>query len=79
MVYPWIRSVWRGDLKDEIADDVYDRRDKNHAIASKFMKELKGGKILFITTDYILDETLTPIRMRIGHEEAVTEYYESEL
>jgi hypothetical protein len=50
---------------------LYDRRDKNHETASKFMKELKGEKILFITTDYILDETLTLIRMRVGHEEAV--------
>ena len=36
-----------------------DKRDINHNIAMHFKTELINNKIRLVTTDYILDETLT--------------------
>ncbi|WP_287963480.1 PIN domain-containing protein [Alcanivorax sp.] len=44
------------------------RRDQDHAAASDFLKRWRGG---LVTTDYVLDETLTLIQSRIDHTTAV--------
>jgi len=44
------------------------RRDKDHVAASDFLRRWRGG---LVTTDYILDETLTLIQSRIDHATAV--------
>ncbi len=44
------------------------RRDSDHAAASGFLRRWKGG---LVTTDYVLDETLTLIQSRIDHTTAV--------
>ena len=44
------------------------RRDQDHAAASDFLRQWKGG---LVTTDYVLDETLTLIQARIDHATAV--------
>jgi hypothetical protein len=50
---------------------LYDRSDVHHARASAFMRELKRQKVQLITSDYVLDESLTLLRFRAGHREAV--------
>jgi len=50
---------------------LYDRSDVYHARASAFLQELKRQKARLITSDYVLDETLTLLRFRAGHKEAV--------
>ncbi len=50
---------------------LYDRSDTNHARASAFLQELRGQKAWLVTSDYILDETLTLLRFRAGHREAI--------
>ncbi len=45
------------------------RRDHDHRAGSAFLRNWKGG---LVTTDYILDETLTLIQARIDHATAVT-------
>jgi len=50
---------------------LYDRSDVNHDAAAGFLRGLKGRRVALITTDYVLDETLTLIRMRVGHTKAV--------
>jgi predicted nucleic acid-binding protein len=50
---------------------LYDRSDIHHARASAFLKELKRKKAQLITSDYVLDESLTLLRFRVGHKEAV--------
>ncbi|MGV6816904.1 MAG: type II toxin-antitoxin system VapC family toxin [Thiotrichales bacterium] len=44
------------------------RRDQDHATASDFLRQWKGE---LVTTDYVLDETLTLIQSRIDHTTAV--------
>jgi hypothetical protein len=49
-------------------------KDKNHIDAKRFLENIKNGKIKIkkiITSDYIIDETLTRIRYSVGHQEAV--------
>ncbi len=49
-------------------------KDNNHIAATQFLEEIKNGKIRIkkiITSDYIIDETLTRIRYSVGHKEAV--------
>ncbi len=50
---------------------LYDKSDIHHARALSFLQELRGQKVRLITSDYILDETLTLLRFRAGHKEAV--------
>lgn len=46
---------------------VSDRRDGNHASAIEYYEELVRGKAgRLITSDYILDETLTILQKRVG-------------
>ncbi len=44
------------------------RRDQDHAAASDFLRQWRGR---LVTTDYVLDETLTLIQSRIDHATAV--------
>ncbi|MDD5617207.1 MAG: type II toxin-antitoxin system VapC family toxin [Candidatus Methanoperedens sp.] len=49
-------------------------KDNNHIAATQFLEKIKNGKIRIrkiITSDYIIDETLTRIRYSVGHKEAV--------
>ena len=47
----------------------FDNSDTDHPAAARFMNNLSSS---LITTNYIIDETLTLIRTRIGHSLAVT-------
>jgi predicted nucleic acid-binding protein len=49
---------------------LYDRSDVHHARALAFLQELARQKAQLITSDYVLDETLTLLRFRAGHKEA---------
>lgn len=53
---------------------LVNEKDENHAAAIQFLEEIKNGKIRIkkiITSDYIIDETLTRIRYSVGHNEAI--------
>jgi len=50
---------------------LYDRTDVHHASASAFLQKLKRQKVQLIISDYVLDESLTLLRFRAGHKEAV--------
>jgi len=46
--------------------------DVNHAAARRFLEEIKGGKYgVMVTTDYVLDEVLTLLRLRHGVDAAL--------
>ncbi len=52
---------------------IYDERDDYHQEARGFMNQLSSRKIQtrgLLTSDYILDETLTLLRFGAGHSEA---------
>lgn len=49
-------------------------KDNKHVAAKQFLEDIKNGKIRvknIITSDYIIDETITRIRYSVGHKEAV--------
>ncbi len=53
---------------------LVNEKDKNHIAAARFLEDIKNGKTRvkkIITSDYIIDETLTRIRYAVGHKEAV--------
>ncbi len=50
---------------------LYDKSDLYHPHALSFLQGLKEKKAQLITSDYVLDETLTLLRFRAGHREAV--------
>lgn len=50
---------------------VYDRSDTNHQKALAFWREITGTTGTLFTSDYVLDETLTLLRLRLGHRDAV--------
>jgi len=53
---------------------IVNEKDNNHTSAKTFLEGIKTGKVKvkkIITSDYIIDETLTRIRYSVGHKEAV--------
>jgi predicted nucleic acid-binding protein len=53
---------------------IVNEKDNNHIAAKTFLEGIKNGKVKvkkIITSDYIIDETLTRIRYSVGHKEAV--------
>lgn len=53
---------------------IVNEKDNNHISAKTFLEGIKNGKVRvkkIITSDYIIDETLTRIRYSVGHKEAV--------
>lgn len=50
---------------------LFDRADKYHAIASSEFRKLHTSRLKLITSDYILDETLTLLRYRCNHRIAL--------
>ncbi len=53
---------------------LVNEKDKNHIAAAEFIDDIKFGRAnvrRIITSDYIIDETLTGIRYSMGHREAV--------
>jgi predicted nucleic acid-binding protein len=45
--------------------------DIYHSRASAFVQKLIGQKAWLLTSDFVIDETLTLVRFRLGHEKAV--------
>jgi len=53
---------------------LVNEKDDNYVEAKQLLEKIKNGKIhikKIITSDYIIDETLTRIRYAVGHKEAV--------
>ena len=50
---------------------LFNNLDIHHSRASAFVQKLIGQKARLFTSDYVIDETLTLIRARLGHEKAV--------
>ena len=46
------------------------RKDQYHKKARDFVGRLKSSPAIFLTTDYIVDETLTLLRFKVSHREA---------
>lgn len=46
-----------------------DRKDKHHEVVDRFFAEEKG--YIYVTTDYIIDETITMTARKAGHLAAV--------
>jgi predicted nucleic acid-binding protein len=47
-----------------------DRRDPDHTTVADFIQTIKGQALL-VTTNYILDETVTVVKRRYGYQAAV--------
>jgi uncharacterized protein len=47
------------------------RKDRHHKQARDFIASIRNSPILFLTTDYVVDETLTLLRFKVSHREAV--------
>ena len=47
------------------------RRDQHYGDAVAIYETVKRQKIRLLTTDYVLDETVTRLRYDVGHREAV--------
>lgn len=50
---------------------LFDRADRQHARAKQYWESMAGRLGLVYTSDFVLDETLTLLRMRLGHAAAV--------
>ncbi len=48
-----------------------DRKDQYHDRATAFLRNLKFEPVLLLTTDYVVDETLTLLRFKVSHREAL--------
>ncbi len=47
------------------------RSDENHRTAAEFVHRFKKEPVLFYTTDYVVDETVTLLRFKASHSQAV--------
>lgn len=50
---------------------LFNKRDKFHLQAQSIYKDIKSNKFLLLTSDYVIDEALTLIRMRRNAEVAI--------
>jgi hypothetical protein len=50
----------------------FDRDDEHHAEAARIVRRLYERGVSLLTSDYVLDETLTLLKVRCGHTAAVT-------
>jgi len=52
---------------------VSNRGDRHHQAAAEFFESIMNGKVFtrIVTTDYIVDETVTRLRFVVGHEAAL--------
>ncbi len=50
---------------------LHNRRDQRHGTAADAFASLKGRRVRLITTDYVVDETITHLRLTSGHAAAV--------
>ncbi len=50
---------------------AYDERDKYHAAANLALHDLTGQNAAFVVTDYVVGESVTLMRSRLGHGRAV--------
>ena len=48
-----------------------DRRDKNHVAAKRILKSAARRRRPLLTSTYIVDETITILRFKLGHDVAV--------
>jgi hypothetical protein len=48
-----------------------DRSDQFHALAVEKLASIRAGRISLVTSDYVLDESVTIIRLRASHAAAV--------
>ncbi len=46
---------------------LFDQNDKYHASAWNWTHEIKGQSVRFVTTDYVLDETITHLADVVNH------------
>ena len=51
---------------------LVDRSDANHRASTTALKALAAQERPLVTTTYVVDETLTLVRFRVGHAAAVT-------
>ncbi len=51
---------------------LYDPDDQYHAAAKRVWKEFASQPVGLLTSDYVLDETYTHLRRRVGLKAAVT-------
>ena len=49
---------------------LWDVSDRYHGAAARLQKELIGKRRRFLTTEYVVDETITLLRMRHSHNAA---------
>jgi len=47
------------------------RKDQHHKQAREFLASFQSVPVLFLTTDYVVDETLTLLRLKVSHREAL--------
>ena len=47
------------------------RNDENHHTAAGFVRRFKKEPVLFYTTDYVVDETVTLLRFKVSHSQAL--------
>ncbi len=45
---------------------IFDRTDADHQAALRFWESCKGTRVAFITSDYVLDESYTNLRLHAG-------------
>jgi predicted nucleic acid-binding protein len=50
---------------------LYDRNDRFHHEAKGKLSDIQKNRIDLVTSDYILDESLTIVRLRVNHAAAV--------
>lgn len=46
-------------------------REIHHAAAVEFLRQFRRSPVIFYTTDYIIDETVTLLRTKVSHKQAV--------